>query len=213
MPLTPAPLQVPPPGPTLRITIVSVKHTRGGTPSNTMFGNAFTVIVNVLLAPVQVMPPLVNVGVTVIVAVIGPVVGLTVTKAGTVPMPLAPKPIEVLLFVQLYSVPATGPLNGTAVVVAPAQSIWLAGWFTLGVGFTVIVKLTDEPPQPVELGVTVIVAVCTVVVVLVAVKAAILPVPDAARPIPVLLFVQLYVVPGGKPVKLTGAVVEPLHSI
>ena len=41
---------------------------------------------------------------------------------------------------------------------------------------------------------------------MVAVKLAMLPVPDAARPILVVLLVQLYTVPATKPVKLTAAV-------
>ena len=56
------------------------------------------------------------------------------------------------------------------------------------------------------------VAVCTTAVVLVATKLAILPVPDAARPIVVLLLVQLYTVPGTAPVKFTAVVLDPLHS-
>lgn len=62
------------------------------------------------------------------------------------------------------------------------------------------------------MGVTVIVAVCTTAVALVATKLAILPVPDAARPMDVLLFVQLYSVPATAPVKLTAAVFDPLHN-
>ena len=54
-----------------------------------------------------------------------------------------------------------------------------------------MVKLTGKPPQPVEVGVTVMVAVIGAAVVLVAVKAGILPVPDAPRPMAVLLLVQL----------------------
>lgn len=125
------------------------------------------------------------------VAVTGLMVGLTVTKAGTLPIPPAPRPMVVLLFVQVYTVLATGPLMVTAAVVAPAHSAWLAIAFTAGVGFTVMVKLTAVPPQPDADGVTVMVAVCTVLVLLVAVKLAILPVPAAASPMLVLLFVQL----------------------
>ena len=47
------------------------------------------------------------------------------------------------------------------------------------------------PGQPFTVGVTVMVAVTGVVPVLIAVKAAILPVPLAASPIAGLLFVQL----------------------
>ncbi len=56
------------------------------------------------------------------------------------------------------------------------------------------------------------VAVCTTVVVLVATKLAILPVPDAARPMVVLLLVQLYTVPATAPVKDTAVVLAPLHT-
>ena len=56
------------------------------------------------------------------------------------------------------------------------------------------------------------VATCTTAVALVAVKLAILPVPLAARPIVVLLFVQLYTVPGTFPLKFTAAVADPLHN-
>ena len=41
---------------------------------------------------------------------------------------------------------------------------------------------------------------------------AILPLPDAAKPILVLLLVQLNTVPGTVPVKFTGAVGKPRHT-
>ena len=60
-----------------------------------------------------------------------------------------------------------------------------------GLGFTVIVKVTGEPTHPLVVGVTDIVAVITAMVVLVRVKELIeLPVPLAAKPIEVLLFVH-----------------------
>ena len=54
-----------------------------------------------------------------------------------------------------------------------------------------ITKLVDEPVQLLADGVTVMVDVIADAVLLVAVKAAILPVPDDARPILAALFVQL----------------------
>ena len=58
-----------------------------------------------------------------------------------------------------------------------------------------MVKLIEGPvqltPPFVKIGVTVIVAVTGALVLLMAVKAAILPVPDAVSPIDVLLLVQL----------------------
>jgi hypothetical protein len=58
-------------------------------------------------------------------------------------------------------------------------------------GLTVIVKVCDVPGQPFAVGVTVMVAVTGAVPVFVAVKEVIFPVPLAARPILVVLFVQL----------------------
>ena len=56
------------------------------------------------------------------------------------------------------------------------------------------------------------VAVCTTAVTLVATKLAILPVPAAARPMVVLVLVQLYTVPATAPVKFTAVVLDPLHN-
>ena len=109
------------------------------------------------------------------VAVTGNPVGLTAMKAGILPVPLAPNPMEVLLLVHVYTVPATGPLSVTAAVADPAHTSWLAIAFTDGVGLTVMVKLTAPPPQPEAVGVTVMVAVIGALLVLVAVKDGILP--------------------------------------
>jgi len=62
------------------------------------------------------------------------------------------------------------------------------------------------------MGVTMIVAVTGVLPLLTAVNEAIFPVPLAARPMLVVLFVQLYVVTL-VPVKLIGAVLPPLHTV
>ena len=73
----------------------------------TMFGIVLTspfgliVIVNVLEGPVQLVTPLVKVGVTVIVAIIGLVVSFTGVKTAIFPVPEAPKPILGVSFVQL----------------------------------------------------------------------------------------------------------------
>lgn len=146
-------------------------------------------MVNVIGVPVQVVPPLVNDGVTVMVPVIGAAVVLVATKP-MLPVPLAARPIAVLLFVQLYTVPATVP-EKVAVVLVPTHAVWLACAFTDGIGFTVMVNVTGVPGQPAAVGVTVMVATCGILVALTAVKLAILPVPLAARLMLVLLFVQL----------------------
>ena len=74
--------------------------------------------------PLQVTPPLVYAGVTVIVAVTGAVPLLIAANEAMSPAPLAPRPIVVLLFVQLYTIvpPVVGELNVTAVVLPPLHT-------------------------------------------------------------------------------------------
>ena len=76
----------------------------------------FTVIVNVAGDPMQVVPPLVKEGVTVIVAVTADELLFTAVKEGIFPVPLAAKPIEGVSLVQLNTVPATEPEKVIAVV-------------------------------------------------------------------------------------------------
>lgn len=67
---------------------------------------------------------MVYVGVTVIVAVIGAFVLLVVVNEEILPVPLAARPIAVLLFVQLYTVLVTkDPPNVTVDVPAPTQIV------------------------------------------------------------------------------------------
>ena len=101
----------------------------------------------------------------------------------------------------------------TAVVVAPLHKVWFGTLSTVAVGFTVIVKVFGVPVQPLAVGVTVTVAVTGAVPVLVAVNAPMLPLPEPARPIDVVLFVQAYVVPATGFVKVTAVVVAPLHKV
>ena len=56
-------------------------------------------MVNVLLGPVHDTPSLVKVGVTVMVAITGAVPVFTATNDGILPLPLAARPIDVVLFV------------------------------------------------------------------------------------------------------------------
>ena len=80
-----------------------------------------------------------------------------------------------------------------------------------------MVNATGKPvhvvPPKVKAGVTVIVATTGALVLLMAVKAAILPEPEAARPIDGVLFVQLNTVPDTFPEKITGSVCCPLHTV
>lgn len=58
-------------------------------------------MVKVDVGPLQLIPPLVNTGVTVIVAVTGVDPALMAVNDGMVLVPLAPSPMLILLFVQL----------------------------------------------------------------------------------------------------------------
>ena len=127
---------------------------------------------------------------------------LIAVKPAILPVPLAPRPIEGWVFIQLYTIapPVVGLVKFTAAVFEPAHTVWLATAFTVAVGLTVIVKLTGTlvqlTPPLVKVAVTVIVPVIGPVVPLVAVKARISPVPLAGRPIAGFVFIQLYTSPG-----------------
>ena len=73
----------------------------------------------------------------------------------------------------------------------PLQSIWLLTTLTVGVGLTVIEKLVDPPEHPLAEVFTVIVAVTGALVLFTAEKEPILPVPEAAKPMDGVLFIQL----------------------
>ena len=66
-----------------------------------MVAPGLTVIVKDFGVPLHVTPPLEYTGVTVMVAVIGDVPVLTTVKGVILPVPLAPRPIVVLLLDQL----------------------------------------------------------------------------------------------------------------
>ena len=70
-------------------------------------------------------------------------------KDGILPVPLAPRPILVLLFVQLNTIipPLTGVVKITVGVKVLLQTTMLAGWFINGGGFTVMVKVMGVPVQ------------------------------------------------------------------
>lgn len=53
-------------------------------------------------------------GVIVMVAITGTCKVLVAVNAGTLSVPFAPNPIAVLLFVQVYVVPGTGPVIAVA---------------------------------------------------------------------------------------------------
>ena len=58
-------------------------------------------MVKLVAVPVQLTPPLLKTGVTVMVAICGALVLLIALKEAILPVPLAANPKDVLLFVQL----------------------------------------------------------------------------------------------------------------
>lgn len=128
------------------------------------------------------------------------------------PVPLAARPMDVLLLVHVYAAPCTAEAKYIMPVVAPLQTRCPAGTVTAGIGFTVMVKDFPGPAHPFNSGITVMVAVTGKVVLLMAVKDGMFPVPDGASPINVLLFVQWKAVPGILPAKLTTGVAAFLQK-
>jgi hypothetical protein len=121
-----------------------------------------------------------------------PIMGLSV------PLSSIPVNMVVLSLVHEKVVPVT--LFGLVIIIGamapPGQIVWVRGVAaTVGAGFTVMVKLTGVPkqstPPPLKTGVTVMVAKTGVLPALTGVNVGILPVPLAARPIVLLLFVQV----------------------
>jgi hypothetical protein len=132
-------------------------------------------------------------GVTIIVPVIFEVVPLAgAAHEGILPVPDAPKPMDVLLFVHENIVPVRLlTKTGTAMVKVGHTAILLIG-VTVGVGYIVTAKFIGVPIHPFFEGVTVIVPVIFEPVAFEgAIHELILPVPDAPKPICVLLFVHV----------------------
>jgi hypothetical protein len=141
------------------------------------------------------------VGVTTIVLTIGNSVAFAPVVNGPY-MPVAEvvpdaKPVVVLLLVYVNVAVAEAALVKVSITEVAGQLLWKPVLevmdATVGVGFTVMVKEDDEEPaQLPAVGVTVIVAMLGVLaLVFRPVKEAILPDPEAPKPIEVLLFVQL----------------------
>ena len=72
------------------------------------------------------------------VAITGALPVLIPLKDGILPIPLAPRPIDVVLFVQLNTIvpPGVGLVKVTAVVGLLSHTTWLATGFTVATGFT-----------------------------------------------------------------------------
>ena len=65
------------------------------------------------------------------------------------PVPLAARPMLVVLFVQLYTIvpPIVGLVKFTAAVAAPLHTTWLDTEVMVAVGLTVIVNVLAVPTQ------------------------------------------------------------------
>ena len=107
-------------------------------------GVGFTVMVNVIGVPGQLPAT----GVTVTVEVTGAVPVFVAVKEAILPDPEVPRPMDALLFVQLYPVTPADPVKAIAAVGAPLQIVWLATGFTVGVGTTVTVCVAVADVQP-----------------------------------------------------------------
>ena len=92
---------------------------------------------------------MVMLGVTVTVAITGAAVPLVAVKAAILPLPLAAKPIDGVLFTQLNTLPGVAVVKFTGAVDAVLHTTWLPGWVTSAEqGFTVMVPFAVAIPQP-----------------------------------------------------------------
>lgn len=138
---------------------------------------------------------------------------LVAVNDGMLPLPPTPNPIAVLVLVHV-KLPPVGVLTKlVATTVALLHTTVSAGTCSVGVGFTVIVKIDGVPAQPLTVGVTVIVAIIGAVVVLVAVKLGRLPVSLAANPIVGSVFVHEKLPPIGVLTKIGGLTTTLLHTV
>jgi hypothetical protein len=98
--------------------------------------------------PTQLTPSLVNVGVTVRLAVIGAFPVLTTENTGIDPTPDAGIPILGVLLVHAYVVvPTLFDVVKSTVVVSPSHRICELGGIIFGFGLTVIVNILFGPSQ------------------------------------------------------------------
>lgn len=118
-------------------------------------------------------------------------------KLAAVNEPMLPVPVTAgnptagLDCVHRYSVPATvDPPNKTGEVIKLVHNAWSTKGSTLGEGFTSMENDTGNPKQVLDSGVTMKLATTGTLLKLLIVKAAILPVPVAGKPMFVLSFIH-----------------------
>ena len=160
------------------------------------------------------------VGVTVIVADCALVDVFTTEKEPISPVPADGNPIEVFVFVQLYSVTPSvfRVVNWIGSVNSSLHNIWLSIGFTWAPGFTVRTNVSEGPvhstPLLVYVGITVIIAFWELAASFKTSKLGILPIPLSANPIRGFVFVHSYVVIPSVFVVVNsiGAVTSPSHK-
>ena len=142
------------------------------------------------------------------VPTIGAAVVLVATNEGIFPVPLAARPIAVLLFVQL-KIAVGVPVKLTGAVLAKAQTTWFGGVFTVGgtqvkLKVTVLSVLVDAV---LPTGLTVPVAAFAGTV---AITVPLAVIPDTATLYVVGPPVTTFVVAPAVPPKVTPAAVKPV---
>ena len=115
------------------------------------FGRGFTVILNVLDKPVQLLA----VGVTVTVAITGVKPVFIAVNDVMELLPEAAIPMLVVFEDQLLVAPETFPEKLISVLVSPVQRIMSVVAFTSGFGFTETTTSKGKPAQPLNVGMTV----------------------------------------------------------
>jgi len=185
-------------------------------------GVGLTVTAAVAVEPSQPRPPNVNVGVTVILPEIGEVPLLVPVKlAMLLPVPVAPRPIDILSFDHANELvpPVASELNVIVEVDVPLHTTWSPLVLACGVGLTVTAALAVVPTQLtlfVNVGVTVILPDIGDVPLFVPVNPAmLLPVPVAPRPIDMLSFdhAKELLPPVASELNVIAEVDVPLHTI
>jgi hypothetical protein len=151
--------------------------------------------------------------VTAIVATTGAFVPFAAVNEEMLPAPLAARPIEVVLFVQVYVAPDTALLKDNAGVLAALHTTRLDGKVTAGVGLNVIVKFCGRPTQLLAEGVTETVATTGLLVALIAVKEDILPAPLRPRPMDDVVLFQVKEVPDTGPPNVKAGTTALLQTV
>lgn len=120
-------------------------------------------------------------------------------------------PVPARLLIHEKVLPLIDPMKFTGVVLAPLQMLCAGTDATVGAGLTVNVNVAGIPAHPLADGVTTMLLYIGIKVVLAAVNELIVVVPDAPKPIAVLLFVHANVATPTLLVNVSAVVAVPTH--